>query len=59
MYVLTSMCGAQGGDARALLHSDDIELAFPVEDRARLTEMQLVAVHAICELIDSQLFGTH
>ena len=54
-----SMCGAQGGDARALLHSDDIELAFPVEDRARLTEMQLVAVHAICELIDGQLFGTH
>lgn len=53
-----SMCGANGGDARALLQPDDIELVFPVDNAARLAEMQLVAVHAICELIDSQLFGT-
>jgi D-sedoheptulose 7-phosphate isomerase len=37
---------------------DDIELTFPVDDRARAIEMQLVAVHSICELIDTQLFGT-
>lgn len=53
-----SLCNLKGGDAGALLSPDDIELTFPVEDRARAIEMQLVAVHSICELIDTQLFGT-
>jgi D-sedoheptulose 7-phosphate isomerase len=46
-----------GGDASALLQTEDIELAFPIEDRTRLVEMQLVAIHCICELIDTHLFG--
>ncbi|MFQ3202040.1 MAG: D-sedoheptulose 7-phosphate isomerase [Zhongshania sp.] len=53
-----SLSNMKGGDASALLLPDDIELTFPVEDRARAIEMQLVAVHSICELIDTQLFGT-
>ena len=52
-----SLCNLGGGDASSLLAPEDVELAFPVEDRARAIEMQLIAVHAICELIDSQLFG--
>jgi D-sedoheptulose 7-phosphate isomerase len=54
---VVSLCNLSGGDASSLLSPEDVELAFPVEDRARVTEMQLIAVHSICELIDSQLFG--
>ncbi|MDX1504547.1 MAG: SIS domain-containing protein [Spongiibacter sp.] len=57
MRVIT-LCGPQGGDVSALLQPDDIELAFPVDNKARLNEMHLIAVHSICELIDTQLFGT-
>lgn len=53
-----SLSNMKGGDASSLLLPDDIELTFPVDDRARAIEMQLVAVHSICELIDTQLFGT-
>lgn len=56
---IIGLSGPSGSDASALLQADDIELVFPVDDSARLTEMQLVAVHAICELIDSQLFGSY
>ena len=53
-----SLSNTKGGDASALLLPDDVELTFPVEDRARAIEMQLIAVHSLCELIDTQLFGT-
>ena len=56
---IIGLSGSGGGDASALLQADDIELVFPVDNAARLTEMQLVAVHAICELIDTQLFGSY
>ncbi len=56
MRVIT-MSNSQEGSATALLQAEDIELLLPVTDSARLTEMQLIAVHAICELIDTQLFG--
>ncbi|QQD19061.1 SIS domain-containing protein [Spongiibacter nanhainus] len=55
---VVSLSNFGGGDASALLSPDDVELIVPVEERARVTEMQLVAVHALCELIDAQLFGT-
>ena len=55
---VVSISNVKGGDASALLLPDDIELTFPIEDRARAIEVQLVAVHSICELIDTQLFGT-
>lgn len=56
---IIGLSGPDASDASALLQADDIELVFPVDNAARLTEMQLVAVHAICELIDSQLFGSY
>lgn len=56
MRIIT-MSDCADGDAGALLQPEDIQLVFPVGDGARLSEMQLVAVHAICELIDTQLFG--
>ncbi|MBD2859727.1 SIS domain-containing protein [Spongiibacter sp. KMU-158] len=54
---IITMSNSPEGSASAILQPEDIELVFPVKDTARLTEMQLVAVHAICELIDTQLFG--
>jgi D-sedoheptulose 7-phosphate isomerase len=53
-----SLCNLTGGDASSLLLPEDVELSFPVEDRARVIEMQLIAVNSICELIDTQLFGS-
>lgn len=52
-----SLTNLSGGDVSALLSAEDIELAFPVQDKARVVEMQLIAVHSLCELIDAQLFG--
>lgn len=52
-----SLTNMTGGDASALLSAEDVEIAIPVEDRPRVIEMQLIAVHSLCELIDAQLFG--
>ncbi len=52
-----SLSNLSGGDASALLAADDLELAFPIEDKVRVVEMQLIAIHSLCELIDFQLFG--
>jgi D-sedoheptulose 7-phosphate isomerase len=52
-----ALSNLNGGDASALLSAEDIELAIPVEDKPRVIEMQLIAIHSICELVDAQLFG--
>ncbi|MGJ8687700.1 MAG: SIS domain-containing protein [Spongiibacteraceae bacterium] len=54
---IISLCSVGDSDASALLSPNDIELAIPVTNRARAIEVQLIAVHSICELIDTQLFG--
>jgi len=50
---------SSGQDSRlsGLLRSDDIEIAVPECSQARIQELHLLVIHALCELIDQQLMG--
>ena len=44
-------------DARSLLRPEDIEIRLNENSRARTTELQLLIIHCLCELIEMELFG--
>lgn len=44
-------------DLSALLNSEDIEIGVDHNDRHRVTEIQLLSIFCLCELIDQQIFG--
>lgn len=52
-----AMTGGDGGDVASLLSSDDFEIRAPAEQPSRIQEVQLLAMHCLCDLIDFQLFG--
>ena len=52
-----AMTGADGGDVASLLSSDDFEIRAPADAPSRIQEVQLLAMHCLCDLIDYQLFG--
>lgn len=56
MYVI-ALTGNQGGKMAALYRDGDIEIRVPATVTARIQEVHLVVIHAICELIDLQMFG--
>lgn len=49
--------GHDGGHLGAALDAPDVEIRAPAESTARIQEMHLVVIHALCDLIDRQLFG--
>ncbi|MBV1919783.1 MAG: phosphoheptose isomerase [Pseudomonadales bacterium] len=51
------LTGKDGGDATNLLHTDDVEIRVPSNSTARIQEVHLLCIHALCDLIDGQLFG--
>ncbi|OUS31687.1 phosphoheptose isomerase [Gammaproteobacteria bacterium 45_16_T64] len=53
-----ALTGKDGGDVANLLHPDDIEIRVPSDSTARIQEVHLLCIHALCDLIDGQLFGT-
>jgi D-sedoheptulose 7-phosphate isomerase len=50
--------GADGGDITALLSPEEIEICVPSDDSALVHHAQLLVLHALCDLIDYQLFGS-
>lgn len=52
-----AMTGRQGGEMARLLTDNDVELRVPAQSTARIQEVHLVIIHALCDLIDQQLFG--
>ncbi|WP_028304898.1 phosphoheptose isomerase [Oceanospirillum maris] len=52
-----ALTGGDGGDVASLLSSDDFEIRAPAEQTSRIQEVQLLAMHCLCDLIDVQLFG--
>jgi len=50
-------CSGDEDDARSLLRPEDIELRVNESSRARATELQLLIIHCLCELIEMELFG--
>lgn len=51
-----ALSGRDGGKAAALLQHHDIEIRVPSTRTARIQEVHLLVIHAMCELID-QVFA--
>ncbi len=54
---VVALTGKDGGDVTNLLHGDDVEIRVPSNSTARIQEVHLLCIHALCDLIDGQLFG--
>jgi D-sedoheptulose 7-phosphate isomerase len=52
-----ALTGANGGDFAALLTQDDLEIRVPAIHAPRITELHILIVHCLCDLIDQHLFG--
>ncbi len=52
-----ALTGKNGGLVAKSLSDDDIELRVPSEQTARIQESHITIIHALCDLIDHQLFG--
>lgn len=55
--MIIALTGQDGGDIARLLNSQDIEIRVPSTNQARILEAQLLILHALSEIVDSQLFG--
>jgi len=53
-----ALSGRDGGRMGDLLAESDIEIRVPAERTARIQEVHLVAIHCICDLIDTTLLGS-
>lgn len=52
-----ALTGKDGGLVAGSLSDDDIELRVPSDQTARIQESHITIIHALCDLIDHQLFG--
>lgn len=51
------LTGKDGGNVASLIRQDDVEIRVPSQSTARIQEVHLLVIHALCDLIDQQLFG--
>jgi len=54
---VVAMTGKDGGGIAKLLRTDDIELRVPAQRTARIQEVHLLALHCLCDGIDTLMFG--
>lgn len=52
-----ALTGGDGGVLMELLHEGDIHIGVPHESPARVLEVYLLVLHALCDAIDSLLLG--
>ncbi len=52
-----AMTGGDGGELMELLQEQDIHIGVPHENSARVQEVNLLTLHALCDAIDSLLLG--
>ena len=55
---IVALSGRNGGRMAKLLNTDDVEIRVPAERTARIQEVHLLAIHCLCDLIDTHLFGS-
>ena len=55
--LVIALTGKDGGTIKSILNEKDIEIRAPSNSTARVQEVHLVIIHALCDLIDEQLFG--
>lgn len=49
--------GEEGGDLHHVLQATDIEIQVPAQNSSRIREVHMLAVHAVCDLVDINIFG--
>ena len=54
-----ALSGQSNTDFSALLYPEDVLIAIPSDNRARVAEVHLQIINYLSELIDQQLFGSH
>ncbi len=57
--VTVALTGRGGGRMGAALGSGDVHVCVPHERTMRIQEVHLLALHCLCDGIDSQLFGAN
>jgi D-sedoheptulose 7-phosphate isomerase len=56
MHVV-ALTGRDGGSMQALYKSSDVEIRVPTNRTARIQEVHLLAIHCLCDMIDSSIYG--
>lgn len=51
---VVAFSGRQGGELAGMLRDGDVELRVPADSTARIQEVHLLLIHAICDLLDSE-----
>ena len=54
---VVALTGCDGGEMRSALEATDVEICVPAERTARIQEVHILVIHALCEFIESALFG--
>jgi D-sedoheptulose 7-phosphate isomerase len=52
---VVALTGRDGGKIGGALRREDIEIRVPAERTARIQEVHLLVIHALCDLIDAEL----
>ena len=52
-----AMTGRNGGGLTEQMQEDDVFLCVPAESRARIQEIHLLAIHCLCDAVDSVFLG--
>lgn len=55
--LIVSLTGKDGGEMAGLVGANDVEIRVPSNSTARIQEVHLVIIHALCDYIDNALFG--
>lgn len=55
--IVVALTGKDGGKMAPLYTGADVEIRVPSDSTARIQEVHLVIIHALCDFIDQQLFG--
>lgn len=55
---IVALTGCDGGRLAAKLQEHDVEIRVPADNIARIQEVQLLTIHCLCDLIDTQLLGS-
>jgi len=56
---VVALSGRDGGRMAGVLADDDVEIRVPAKRTARIQEVHLLAIHCICDLIDTTLLGSN
>ena len=54
---VVALSGRDGGSMAGLFEEGDVEIRVPATRTARIQEVHLVCIHALCDIIDTTLLG--